>query len=186
MKIDLLNQHRIIETERFTIVSLTADDWPLFLQLQSDSELMHFIRPVQSEHELKAKFLVNIGEWASDPDHWHTHKIICKKSNQPLGTIGFKVQCATSGRVEIGYILYRDFQGLGVITEAGRALIAFLFSTLDVHKVVAICMAENIGSWKVMEKLGMEREACLKQHTLHHNSWSDDLMYGLIRHDFIK
>ncbi|GHF97787.1 GNAT family N-acetyltransferase [Thalassotalea marina] len=180
MKIDLINQKRTIHTERFTITSLDADDWPLFFDLQNNSELMHFIRPVQPEHELRAKFLVNIGPWTGNPDHWHTHKIVCKETGNALGTIGFKVQCANSMRFELGYILYADFQGQGVITEAGQALVEFLFNTLNVHKVVAICMAENIGSWKVMEKLGMEREAHLKQHTLHNDKWSDDLIYGLI------
>lgn len=181
MKIDLLNQPRTIDTERFTIASLNADDWPLFLDLQSDDKLMHFIRPVQPEQELRAKFLVNIGPWSGNPEHWHPHKIICKKSNQPLGTIGFKIQCADARRFELGYILYAEHQGLGIITEAGKAMIDYLFTELNAHKIVAICMAENIGSWKVMEKLGMQREAHLKQHSLHQGKYSDDLIYGLIK-----
>ena len=72
------------------------------------------------------------------------------------------------------------YQGKGYITEAAQALIEFLFNEGKIRKIVAHCSTENIGSWKVMEKLGFEREAYFKMHTKINGSWFDDYAYGLI------
>ncbi len=41
------------------------------------------------------------------------------------------------------------------MTEAARALIAFGFENMQLNRVEARCMIDNIGSARVMEKSGM-------------------------------
>lgn len=58
---------------------------------------------------------------------------------------------------ELGYRLRTATWGKGYATELARALIARAFSELQLPSVVAATSIENIGSWKVMEKVGMQR-----------------------------
>jgi ribosomal-protein-alanine N-acetyltransferase len=86
---------------------------------------------------------------------------------------------------EIGWAIGRPHQGRGYATEAARALVAYAFETLRCHRVIATCQPENPASWRVMEKLGMRREAhfrqCLLQDT---GEWWDEYFYALLAGEY--
>ena len=82
---------------------------------------------------------------------------------------------------EIGWVIASDHQGRGYATEAARALMDFAFSTLRCHRVVATCQPENVASWRVMQKLGMRREAHFRQALCHKTgAWWDEYFYALL------
>lgn len=56
---------------------------------------------------------------------------------------------------EIGWRLVPDKWGQGYASEAARAMAAFAFDTLDAPLLCAVCKAENLGSARVMQRLGM-------------------------------
>lgn len=61
----------------------------------------------------------------------------------------------------------------------------FLFNEVNYRKIIAGCDSENIGLSKVMEKLGMKREAVLREHIKRKDvTWSDDFQYGLLKREF--
>jgi RimJ/RimL family protein N-acetyltransferase len=62
-----------------------------------------------------------------------------------------------AGGTELGYRLYPAFWGRGLATEGARALIGSAFGRLRLDRVVATTMADNAGSWRVLEKCGMRR-----------------------------
>jgi RimJ/RimL family protein N-acetyltransferase len=82
---------------------------------------------------------------------------------------------------EIGWAIASSQQGRGYATEAARALIDFAFSTLRCHRMVATCQPENAASWRVMEKLGMRREAHFRQGLYQETGeWWDEYFYALL------
>lgn len=60
---------------------------------------------------------------------------------------------------EMGWVLNRRFQRKGYCVEMGIAMLKFGFETLGLHRIIAHCDTDNYGSWRVMEKMGMRREA---------------------------
>jgi len=64
---------------------------------------------------------------------------------------------AERGDVTVLHELYPAFWGRGLATEGARALIRSAFECLHLDRVVATTMADNIGSWRVLEKCGMRR-----------------------------
>jgi RimJ/RimL family protein N-acetyltransferase len=86
---------------------------------------------------------------------------------------------------EIGWAFRADRQGRGYATEAALALMAFAFVELRCHRVIATCQPENVASWRVMEKLGMRREAHFRQG-LHQPSgeWWDEYFYALLADEY--
>ena len=84
----------------------------------------------------------------------------------------------------ISYVLGHKYWGEGYITEAARAVIQFLFHDVNYRKIIAGCDSENIGSSKVMEKIGMKREAVLREHIKRKDdTWGDDFQYGLLKRE---
>ncbi len=66
-------------------------------------------------------------------------------------------------RADLGYYLGSAYWGRGYATEAGRALLAFAFDRLGVHRVEAEVVPGNAASARVLVRLGFRREARLKE-----------------------
>ena len=62
------------------------------------------------------------------------------------------------GAGEIGYDIARRLWGRGLATEAAVAVVAFGFGSLGLGRIEATADIRNAASWRVMEKLGMQRE----------------------------
>ncbi len=74
-----------------------------------------------------------------------------------IGDMGFKGGPDESGAVEIGYSIVPAYRNRGYATEMALALITWAFQQVSIRAVVAECLYDNIGSIKVLEKLGMQR-----------------------------
>lgn len=85
------------------------------------------------------------------------------------------------GQAEIGWALDPAYQGRGLAQEAVRALVGVCFGELGLRRVFATCFADNTGSWRLMEKLGMHREAHTIKDALHRErGWLDGYTYALL------
>ena len=180
MELEILKKPITLTTERLTISLMEAEDFSLFYRLQADEQLMRYIGPVLSREEIQEKFNHRIKPWDGDEQHWLTFKIIINQGQQFAGSIGFRLVDIESERAEIGYLLLTEHQGKGYMTEAAQCLVNFLFTRLKVMKIEAHCSTKNSASWQIMEKLGMQREAHLKSHTVLNDERLDDFSYGLL------
>ncbi len=75
-----------------------------------------------------------------------------------LGGIGLAITPAHA-HAELGYWLGLPYWGRGYGTEAAREVIAFGFSALRLHRIAASHLVRNPASGRIMQKLGMQREA---------------------------
>ena len=84
---------------------------------------------------------------------------------------------------ELGYWVGRPYWGGGYATEACEALVRYGFEALDLHRIHGNCLRRNPASARVMRKLGMVYEGCLRQHVLHRGVFEDVEVYGLLKAD---
>ena len=120
--------------------------------------------------------------------------IIEKATGKYVGEIGFTVIDKTdqlegnSGAllVELGYFIKSKFWGRGYVVEAAHEVIRFAFNTLNTHKIMTGCVKENVGSEKVMLKLGFIKEGELRQHQLVFGEWKDRVLYGLLKSEYLQ
>jgi RimJ/RimL family protein N-acetyltransferase len=82
---------------------------------------------------------------------------------------------------ELGYWIRTDRAGRGLTTEAARALLAWGFRHLDLHRVTAYTDAANAASARVLDKCGFRREGLVRQRTRAPGGWRDDVLHGLLR-----
>ncbi len=81
---------------------------------------------------------------------------------------------------EVGYIVHPDRQGRGYATEATRPLLRIAFEDLGLHRVVGRVEARNAASARVLEKLGMRREAHLVENEFVKDEWQSELVYAIL------
>lgn len=88
---------------------------------------------------------------------------------------------------EMHWSISHEYWGKGFMTEAAAAVRNTTFSTFaNCHRIYAQALPENIGSWRVMEKIGMQREGTLRQVFPQKGNWVDLVTYGILRPEWEK
>ena len=100
-----------------------------------------------------------------------------------IGTINLEVD-AKNETAMLGYAIARDHWGEGLTPEAARSAVGWAFETFRLAKIWASTDLLNERSWRVMEKLGMRREAVLRSHSVARDGRIDDVWYGLLREEW--
>ncbi len=75
-------------------------------------------------------------------------------------------------------------RGRGYATEATRLLVSYLFAGYPAERITAATDRENSPARRVLEKSGFSEEGTLRRSFLHHGSWHDLVLYGLLRSDW--
>jgi ribosomal-protein-alanine N-acetyltransferase len=84
-------------------------------------------------------------------------------------------------RCEIGYALASKFWGQGYATEALAALLDYGFQSLDLNRVEADIDPRNVGSARVLEKLGFRKEGYMPERWIVFGEMADTVNYGLLK-----
>ncbi|WP_108664483.1 GNAT family N-acetyltransferase [Euzebya rosea] len=92
---------------------------------------------------------------------------------------------AVGVQAELGWALHPDHAGHGYATEAIREMIRICIVDLGLRRVTASCFAANTASWRLMERVGMRREAHTVKESLHRSGeWLDGMDYALLREEW--
>jgi len=110
-------------------------------------------------------------------------KITLPGSETAIGNCGVRTDEPGALVGDIGYELNPKYWGRGYATEAARAMLAFGFDTLGLHRVWAECVAGNLASRRVLEKLGMTLEGRLRENKHIDGRWHDTLIYAILEHE---
>ena len=128
---------------------------------------------------------------ATHPAQWEAGKeahfaITLRGSGQLVGVIGLTV-AKSHRRADMGYWLGSEHWGKGYCTEAARAVVGFAFDgPLHLNRVTASHMVRNPASGRVMQKIGMTYEGCLRRHVCKDGQFEDIACYGILRDDFVS
>lgn len=107
--------------------------------------------------------------------------VVARASDDELvGRVRLTIESRTHRRADIGYVFRRSCWGTGYGTEAARMIVDFGFRRLSLHRIEATCAPENVGSVRVLEKIGMRREGHFREHLLSHGVWRDSLLYAIL------
>lgn len=111
--------------------------------------------------------------------------VLLKESGKLIGACSLSIEEAVG---EIGYILHKGYWRQGYGTELGRFLITLGFGELGLRRLCAHCDADNTGSYRLMEKIGMRREGCFRRsrrsNGLCGERWRDEYVYGILREEW--
>lgn len=97
-----------------------------------------------------------------------------------IGEMSLIWRSVDARQAEVGWIFDPDYQGQGYATEAANAMLDLAFGPGDMHRVAARCDVRNEASWRLMERLGMRREAHFREHGLFKGRWDEEFIYALL------
>jgi len=100
-----------------------------------------------------------------------------------IGAAGLRFERQDRG-AELGYWIAVDEWGRGFGTEAARAVVDFGFESLGLHRIWASHFERNAASGRIMEKLGMTREATLREHVRKWGVFENLVIRGILRSEW--
>lgn len=103
-----------------------------------------------------------------------------RDTGELIGDVVLSLTSAAHRQGEIGFVFHPSHQGRGFATEATRPLLAIAFAELDLHRVIGRSEARNGASVRVLEKLGMRREAHLIENEFVKGEWQSELVYAVL------
>ena len=101
-----------------------------------------------------------------------------------VGEFMLRARQSEPGNAEIGWSIHPDFQGRGLATEGARELLRVGFDELGLHRIRAGADPRNIASVRVMERLGMRREAHLVESELIKGEWVDEVIHAVLESEW--
>ncbi len=103
-----------------------------------------------------------------------------RETGEVVGDVVLGWDDSTHRQGEIGFIFHPDHHGKGYATEAARAMLGFGFEGAGLHRIYGRCDARNHASARVMERLGMRREAHLVENEWFKGEWGSELVYAIL------
>jgi len=116
------------------------------------------------------------------PGTWYQLVIISKETGALIGDIG--IHFNDEEQSELGYTLSPEHQRRGYATEAVIRVIDYLFSELNKHRITASADPKNRPSLKLLERIGMRREAYFRKSFKTGKTWADDTVYAVLKHEW--
>lgn len=169
----------LLTTPRLQIRPFQLHDWPAVYAYMKDPAVTHYLEEGQMTSEQTQVWLAR-----QTGERPKAFAVVLQSTNELIGHIGFH-EWFHPRIYELSWAMHRDHQGRGYATEAAAALLPYGFETLGVQRVIATCQPENVASWRVMEKLGMQREGHLKQCIERPDgSWWDEYFYAILRSEW--
>ncbi len=162
----------------------TAADVPMAIVQEGDRAIMRWIRDPQPAEQVRARAEQMAAPWRGQDGEWLATTIVPDGERGGVGIAVCRVTTAAHETMEIGYRLSPHVHRRGLGFAACTALFTFLFGDVRVRKLVAYCVDQNEPSWRLMEKLGMQREARFREYTFLDGAWRDELVYGLLAREW--
>lgn len=106
--------------------------------------------------------------------------VILRAEGRFIGRAGLQVTDPEIREGTLWYVLHPAHWGKGYIVEASRALLAFGFDEIGLHRVFIDCDPANAASIRVAEKLGMRREAHFVENAWIKGGWVDSMIWALL------
>ena len=176
-----------LETERLLLRKFTPDDFDAVHSYASNSDnVIYMPFGPNTENETRAFMDRTLRKYEANPVTNYAYAAVLKETGTLIG--GCELDLRDDSTAEIGWIVHRDYWGQGLGTEMGKQMLTLGFGDLNLHRIVAHCDAENTGSYRLMEKLGMRREGLFfdvrPPHKKSTRDYGDELCYAILKSEW--
>ncbi len=175
-----------LETERLILRKFHESDFPIVYDWLGNSENMKYrMGEARSEDETHKYLNWAISSADSDECTDFEFAAVLKETGELIGATSlFRL----TDEPELGWTVHRKYWCQGFGTEMGKALLNFGFETLSLRRIIAGCNAENRASYRIMEKIGMRREAhfikAQRGNSALNYEWCDRFQYAILKEEW--
>lgn len=175
----LLNNY--LETERLYLRPVTIEDAEDMYEYTSDPETVKYMFEVHHNLDDTKREILNyfvkepIGKWG----------VVLKKTGKFIGNAEMHIDTHNLS-AEIGYAIGRKFWGNGYAPEAATQILELGFAEMGLKRIYALYCVDNKKSGRVLEKIGMQKEGVLRNHSQLEGKTVNDGLYAMTDEDWQK
>ena len=167
-----------LKTARLTLRAITIDDEDNIFSLYGNPDVVRYLyEDVVERADMTTHLQRYIGAELPADGQWLSLAI--DDGGTFVGQASVCYRSAEHRQAEIGYILVPSANGNGYATEASARMMQLAFEELGVHRVVGRIEARNSPSERVLQRLGMRKEAHLIQNERVKGEWNDEIIYAI-------
>ena len=174
-----------ITTERLVLREFRSDDWRAVLEYQRDPLYLRYY-PWKDRSETDARAFVEMfREWQSEvPRRRFQLAIVHPEDGELIGNCGLRRKPDNEWEADLGYELSPRRWRCGYATEAARSMVDFGFRELGLRRISSWCIADNVASARVLERLGFLQEGKLRSKEFFKGRWWDTLLYAILANEW--
>jgi ribosomal-protein-alanine N-acetyltransferase len=170
-----------LETKRLVLRQINANDAEAILALRSNDEVMKYIpRPYLKTKEDALELIAMFDDKIENGIGINWGIYFLDEPEKLLGIIGHYRIKPEHFRAEVGYMLFPDHKGKGIVSEALKKVVEYGFNEMKLHSIEAILDPENKGSEKVLLKNGFVKEAHLIENEYYEGRFLDTMIYSIL------
>ena len=174
-----------IYTERLILRRFTISDADaMFRNWASDEEVVKFLMwPAHNDVEVSRNVLC---DWTSSYHNkdYYQWAIVWKEIDEPIGSIAVVNQDQLTKKAHIGYCIGKQWWNMGIMSEALRAVIGYLFEEVGFSRIESRHDPRNPYSGKVMMRCGMKFEGTMRQSDWNNQGICDASWYSILRDEW--
>ena len=172
-------------TERLIIREYTKKDLDDFLRVVRQPGIYRTTYGIPRDYSrLRAKKWLGFIKRNIRSMQSYEYGMFLRDSGEYIGNIGLINVSMTHNHAEISYYIDEAHRGLGLTTEAAREMLRLGFETFGFEKISGLCMAVNIASRRVMEKIGMTYEGTSRRELLKDGVYYDIDRLSILRNEY--
>jgi RimJ/RimL family protein N-acetyltransferase len=171
-----------LETERLQLRAFAPEDLDAVHAMQSRPDVARYLYwEPRTETEARRSLEMKVESRAirADGDTLSVAAVL-RSTGALIGDCNLTLLSTEHGQGEIGFVVHPDHQGHGYATEAARRLLRVAFEDVGLHRVVGRLEARNAPSARVLEKLGMRREAHLVENEWVKGEWQSEVVLAIL------
>lgn len=168
-----------IETPRLLLRPMVPADAPEVYRYRSDAATNKYQGWIPSSLADVLEFIHRLASELDTAGSWFQFVIVQKESKAIIGDLGVHFHATAPRQVEIGCTMAKDHQQMGYATESIKAILGFIFNTLNKEQVFAAADPRNSGAIALLERLGFMRETPDKNSSTVQSQPMDDVIYVL-------
>lgn len=173
-----------LETERLILRRFVIEDAEaMYKNWASDDDVTKYL--IWQTHSSPKITESIIEEWVNSygDDKFYQWAIELKEIGEPIGSISVVHMNEAASMVHVGYCIGKTWWNKGITSEALKAVMDFLFDTVEVNRVESRHDPRNPNSGKVMKKCGMKYEGTLRSSDRNNQGICDASYYGILRNE---
>ncbi len=170
-----------LTTDRLILRAFRDDDWPTVHTYGKRAETSTYMDWGPNTKEDTCEFVQRCRNASNNPveSGWF-YAIVLKAEDRVIGGCDLAISNKLTREATLGYALDSLYWRQGYTSEAALRLVQFGFEALGLHRITSNCDIENVGSWRVMQRIGMRREAHLREAKFFKDRWRDWLEYAIL------
>jgi RimJ/RimL family protein N-acetyltransferase len=171
-----------LETERLMLRPFADGDLDALHAMHSDREVARYLYNEPRSYDEARQLLdrkIAGAELVAEGD-WLSAAVVVRETGRVVGDMAMQWVSEMHRTGEIGFVFDPTAQGRGYATEASRPFLRVAFEDFGFHRVIGRTEARNVASARVLEKLGMRREAHLVENEWVKGEWQSELVYAML------